>query len=567
MPRKRKPSQTLPREEQPPAPETTVAMPGPAEDPPPADDPAPAASWPSGLTPAEERLRVRALAELARRRAEALVLYEPLPSQDGFHKDPRKIRLARGSNRAGKTLATCVEVARCVTECDPYNKWPKGQGGRFVLVGKDGRHVGQVLYRKLFRAGAFKILRDDATGLWRAMRPGDDPSRAKPAPPLIPPRLVDSQRIAWENKRESIPSLVPLKNGWEINFFSSLGKPPQGWDVDGVDFDEEIVDQDWFPEMVARLLDRGGRMIWGATPQAATEHLFSLHERAAASDPDVGEHFMGLWDNPFITDAEKVSFAASLSEEEHRVRVRGEFAITGYKVYPEFDMRTHGCEPFEIPANWARYMVTDPGRQVCAVLFAAVPPDESHVYLYGELYLRNCTAETYGERVAQRIGGGYPFEAFIIDHSGGRLTDIGSGRCVEDQYSEQLAKRKIASNRSGPGFIWGSDDRKGGLEATRGWLRVAGSGKPKLQVFAGHLPNFERECKYFHHKRVNGILTDDVVAKNDHLMDCFRYLAAYDPRYVKPKGSKGPKPYVIRYLEEKRKRARKKDGPDYVRLG
>jgi len=42
------------------------------------------------------------LSAIEARRAEALSLYEPLPPQRDFHKSMAKIRLCRGSNRAGK---------------------------------------------------------------------------------------------------------------------------------------------------------------------------------------------------------------------------------------------------------------------------------------------------------------------------------------------------------------------------------------------------------------------------------------------------------------------------------
>ena len=117
-----------------------------------------------------------------------------------------------------------------MTGQDPHGKYPKKNGTAF-LVGKDLKHVGKVLYDKLFVPGAFKVIRDKATGRWRAFRPWipDDAAReeeARRAPSLIPQRLI--AEIAWENKKENVPSIVRLSNGWNLHFFSSLGKPPQG---------------------------------------------------------------------------------------------------------------------------------------------------------------------------------------------------------------------------------------------------------------------------------------------------------------------------------------------------
>src|SRR5262249_5966608 len=160
----------------------------------------------------------------------------------------KKIRVIRGGNRGGKTLAAAVEIARAVRGCDPFNKWPKGPL-RIFCVGKDQKHLGQVMYWKLFRSQPFWVKRGKDGG-WRARRPGEPKEECKPAPPLIPQHYIKS--MAWENKKESVPSVFTFKNGTEMCFFSSNGKPPQGVDVDLVWFDEEIVDAEWLPEMKMR---------------------------------------------------------------------------------------------------------------------------------------------------------------------------------------------------------------------------------------------------------------------------------------------------------------------------
>ena len=413
------------------------------------------------------------------------------------------------------------------------------------------------------------MIRDRATQRWRAWHPWDIHDRqlkhlTKPAPPLIPPHMIES--MSWESKKDSVPSKVNLTNGWEMVFMASGGNPIQGPDVDGVLFDEEVIGKNWFPEMMARLLDRNGRFIWSATPQAGTEHLYAIHLRAAEREPGVEEFFITLADNPYIDEAEKIIFANNFSADEYNVRVLGEYAMSAYTVYPEWSQNTHCVEAFDIPLDWTRFMVVDPGRQVCAVLFAAIPPDNQHCYLYDELYLKRTNAFEFAEAVQKRTDG-FVFEAFIIDHQGGQITDIGSGRQVEQQYSEELRKLKVSSQRTGSGFLWGSTDVKGGMEATRSWLRIRRDGTPYLQVFGSRLPNFLWEMKYYHFKRgADGILTDDPVRKNDHLMAGFRYLAAFQPTYVEPPPPAPLESDVLRVLRQKRK-MQNKDKPKHITLG
>lgn len=530
---------------------------------------------PPEITTAEADALRRLLAERARRSVEALRLYEPLPVQDAFHRSPAPERILRGSNRGGKTLPAAVEVARAVTGQDPFGKWP-ARDGRFFLVGKDGRHLAQVMWDKLHRARAFKMLRDKETGLWRSYRPWDplDEARvgeARWAPPLIPPRLI--AEVAWENKKESLPKVVRLVNGWEMYFFSSLGKPPQGADIDGAWFDEEIIDPAWYPEVSARLLDRKGKFLWSATPQAGTEQLWQLHERAEElqheTDPPVTEHVILLKDNPHIGAAEKRAFAAKLDPDEAEVRIGGNFALLGRKVYPEYDPFTHGVPYRDIPPHWTRYAVIDPGHQVCAVLFAAVPPpgEGDHVYLYDELYLRHCDAERFGKEMAQKAQG-QCFQSFIIDHQGARVHDTGSGRSVEEQYADALKKYKVSSVATGANFVWGSNDVKAGVEAFRAWLRIREDGTTKVRVVRDAMIHLDKELKVYRKKVVKGEILDepDPRGKN-HLVHCTRYLAMYNPRYVKPPAGKTPAGAALAALRAKRQRRKDKRGGSGVTLG
>jgi hypothetical protein len=518
------------------------------------------------------------LAELTRRRIEALRLYEPLPVQASFHASAAAERLLRGSNRGGKTLPAAVEIARAVTGQDPCDKYPKTDG-RCFCIGKDGKHIGQVMWRKLGRAGAFRILRDRATGAWRAWRPWvpEDFARkdeTKPAPALIPARLIKS--ISWEKKAETQPNLVTLHNGWEIAFFSSLGKPPQGSDLDLVWFDEEIVDGEWYPEMSARLLDRRGKFVWSATPQAGTEHLWELHERCEKQEqrkrPSCQEFFIRLADNPHIAEEDKRDLEDKLAANPDAVAVRigGEYAQNAYKVYPEFSIVVHGMDlEGPVPIDWTRYMVVDPGHQVCAVLFGAVPPPRTgnFLLLYDELYLLQCSAAKFAKAVALRTEGQVIYVS-LIDRHAGITTQIGSGRTIEEQYTDALKEAKFKSIRSGPGFVWGSDDVDGGITAVHSALRLRDDGTPRLRVLRGRLPNFETEIKRYHNKRIQGVVLDKPEnRRRSHLMDCLRYLVMHDPGYHKfalPRPKPGP---AVMAFRARQKRKKETAGMGYVRLG
>jgi hypothetical protein len=218
--------------------------------------------------------------ELKSRKIEALRLYQPMPHQEEMHACMASERIVLGGNRSGKSLSTFVEDARALTGQDPHNKYPT-EGGNLVVVGRNWPHIGLVCYPMLFKAGAFKIIKDAETKEWRAFNPVTDSDRkkeAKPAPPLVPNRLVED--VSWVLKNAGYCQRVVLSNGWTVHFFSSEGEPPQGFQADLVHLDEDVSNPSWVGEMQARLADRKGRMLWSAMPHSKNDALLGLCERA-----------------------------------------------------------------------------------------------------------------------------------------------------------------------------------------------------------------------------------------------------------------------------------------------
>jgi hypothetical protein len=472
-----------------------------------------------------------------------------------------------------------------VTGQDPYDKWPK-TNGIFFVFGLDGKHLGLTIYTKLFQPGAFRIIRDEVTGSWRAYRRWTDEHRFKesiPAPPLIPPRFI--KEIAWEEKKTKTPKMVTLTTGWVIHFFSSLARDPQGQSIDGWWIDEEVENEKLVSELIARCTDgdRTGKGFWSAAPQIGSRQLLELHEMWEDGSPQVDEFVFLMKDNPHISEESKQRFFDTLSEEERRVRWYGEYAYSQLIVYPEFSEKVHGLDESEagrrkmeklglgpgchVPYDWTVYASIDPGRQVCAVEFWAVPPPaRGHFYvMYDELYLKQCDAAQFGKAFATKCKDRV-FEALIIDHQAGRISDTGSGLNVEEQYRKALVDNKVETRNKGCYFVWGSNDPKAGILAFRELLRVKPNGEPTFYAYLPRCNNFAQEIRRYRYKKIGkgpgALITDEPEKKNDHLADCSRYLAAFGPVYVKPPSPLARKSPAVRALEAKRKRQRDKSKGD-----
>ena len=511
-------------------------------------------------------------AALAERRLEALRLYVPMKKQDEFHSCMVSERLVIGGNRSGKSACTFVEDARAATGQDPYGKYPK-ENGNLVIIGKNWPHVGMVIYPMLFKAGAFKIIRDLETGKWRAFNPVTDLERAKeakPAPPLIPPRMVKD--LSWVQKNAGYLNKAELTNGWTIYCFSSEGEPPQGFQADLVHIDEDINNERWVGEMQARLSDRKGRFVWSAMPWSKNDALLGLSERADKAEesgepnPIIKKFVLRFLDNAHIDQDEKrknIERWSALGLEELRMRAEGEFNTDSNLMYPTFNTSVHVMQRTElpdgqIPADWARYVGIDPGNTVMATLFLAVPPDERFWLIYDELYIRNCNALIWGEQFCQKALEQNIY-AGIIDMHGGKLRDLGSGRLPHELYSEELKKRKFRFQLTNTSFIPGSDDIQARAAMVRQSLHIRGDGTTRLKFLEGACPNLLRELKRYRKKvvTVNGqpYVTDEPQTRGEvHACQVLEYLCAHEPRYHKPPKTYGPAPWWVGYLSRKRKK-------------
>jgi hypothetical protein len=515
-------------------------------------------------------------AELASRRLESLRLYRPMPHQEEFHKCMASERIVLGGNRGGKSLAVAVEAARAVTGQDPYGKYPE-KDGNLAIVGRNWPHIGLVIYPILFKAGAFRIIRDEETGEWRSMRKGDDKAKSKPAPPLIPPRLIKD--MSWVLKNAGYLNKVELTNGWNIWCFSSEGEPPQGYQADFIWLDEDLNNERWVGECQARLADRKGRFVWAAMPHSKNDALIGLCERAdkaienGEENPIIRKFTFRFLDNDFIDDEEKrknIERWSALGQEELKMRAEGEFTTESTLMYPTFNQSVHILPRSELPAglvppDWARYVAIDPGHAVMACVFGAVPPDEKFLLIYDELYIRQCNSLIFGERFWEKAQDQH-FYNYIMDMHGGMLRDLGSGRLPHELYSEELKKRNCRSQISGFGFMPGSDDIPARTAMVRQMLHIRGDGTTKLKILEGSCPNLLRELRRYRKKTttVNGqvYVTDEPQTRGEvHACQSLEYLCAYEPKYHAPPKTYGPEPWWVKYLSEKKRRQRESEDP------
>lgn len=490
---------------------------------------------------------------------------------------------------SGKTLAASVECAYAVQGCDPNDKYVK-RNGYGLVVGLDLDHVGQ-LWQKLTREGEYKMIQDEHTRLWRAVRPDwQNPTKLDPydeayrekwrdAPPLVSPQSIVTRGIKWETSGE-IPRTVQFKTGWKLLFRSSKGDAPRGEHYTFFWIDEQIKDEMFYTEGVRGCVavneppKHTPKIIWSATPQDCNVQLYELRQKADQGAGGVDAFFMSILSNPFISDEEKEAFRATLSEDEEQTRFHGVYASTLARIYGIFEAQgIHGCEPFAIPTSeWSRFVSIDPGSKHCGVLFLAVDPDEKHAWVYDGFDIRGREASRIAAEIKSREGE-HKFEAFVIDHKMGRQVPPGFGKNVATQLMDACRQIDLTPNQEGPfsGCFPGSSDIAAREQALLGWMAVRGSGQfagtPRLQVFRGCLPKLEKQIRNAQIDPDTGKRLTKGMNRDQDLVTCLEYFAGFDPRYAVPKKMKPPEPVDMRanFLKRKhRNHARRTHG---LRLG
>jgi hypothetical protein len=526
------------------------------------------------------------LVKMHQLRMEALRLYLSLPHAEEFHQSRAKWRLAIGSNRAGKSLSCGVEFSRAVIGMDPYDKYPRN-GGNAIVVGADSDHLA-MQWRTISEEGAFYIIQDEQTRLWRAVRPHpNDPTQLddyddayrekwKPAPPLIPRRMY--AKPAMEDAGKGVPRVVNFHTGWKSLWRTGNGHPQKGAHYNLGWLDEDMQNDQFYEEVNRGLVGLNEpekwapKGIWSATPQTDNMKLIELRELSDAGAEHIKSFFFTIDQNPYVPASERRAFFESMNEQEREVRYYGRSAIEGRYVYSMYDPQgVHGCEPGDILPNCAHYLFADPGSTCAAALFVAVDPFEQHAWVYNGFTVKNCTIQQWAGEVAQRCPD-VLFEAAIMDQQAGRCKHgYGGEVTTAKQWWDALIRAgvrvKTQGNMGGSGFYASNPDIAYRQAALQDWMLPRDSGEwrgtSKLKVVRGCFPDLDKQIRHAQMQQVKRtdrtVRTEKRASRTEDALVCLEYAAAFSPSYREPEKLTEHKDLAVyRMFQEKQKKSKKR---------
>lgn len=506
----------------------------------------------------------RILEMVAERKMEALALYEPTPFQEQYHACRAKECLLAKGNQTGGSVAGFIEDARAVTGQDPYKKY-RERDGIVGCVGYGAGHIGKVMYRYLRQWGAFEIIADKETGLYRTYRPWPESkiihgkagdleraAEARPAPPFIPDRFM-AGRPSWTKKSENQFSVMRFTTGWQLYAFNSQGdyEHAQGFQADLFHIDEDTATGGWVSEAYGRLSKRRGLFRMTAMPHAKTEDVPLLLQRCEDEEQRVKDEggqpssvviYAGIDDNPYLPDETKEEnkrIWKTMGEAEYRRRVEGRLNTSGLRMYPSFNIRTHRAivqlsseeeaaeksgrqfrHPIQKlltesngvpPEDWCVYVTIDPGHTITACEFLAVPnPKLGHfIVMFDEIYMPEATASRFIDALEAKVRN-KRIQEYILDFHGAKIGSIVDGRRALDEYERMMQERGIESTNRGSRFLPACDKIDLREMTMREALEIRSNGQeagyPTLLVVEDRCPNFIKEIGRFNKivQKING---------------------------------------------------------------
>lgn len=155
-----------------------------------------------------------------------------------------------------------------------------------------------------------------------------------------------------------------------------------------------------------------GEPFWGLDENGETI-VWSAKSKFAQANDLVGQPMLkrrfipaNLLDNPYLAeDGMYEANLLSLPENERRKLLEGDWTVAEGAAFPEFNVKTHVIEPFDIPYSWPRFRAGDYGySDHTGVLWFAVAPD-GQLIVYRELYVNKVTAFDLADMVLEAEDG------------------------------------------------------------------------------------------------------------------------------------------------------------------
>lgn len=251
--------------------------------------------------------------------------------------------------------------------------------------------------------------------------------------------------------------------------------------------------------------------IFGSKSIKSTVDMYK--DRIKDPNPDLEAFLSSSRDNSYLPKGFIDKVINSLTPQQVRLYVDCIIEYAEGAVYPDF--LQHLVDDFEIPKHWKRYLAHDPGiNDPAAVLLAAQDPDDGTLYFYREYYKKDQVISQVGKAIKEMIAD-IPqgmLNMPLIDPAANKRNQINARTYKQQMQIEHNLIFKDANNRL-----------EDGISKTRDMMYNG-----KVKFFRSLKETITEGCEYRYpneqERRNNRNLGDIPIDKNNHLMDCLRYI-------------------------------------------
>lgn len=252
-------------------------------------------------------------------------------------------------------------------------------------------------------------------------------------------------------------------------------------------------------------------VIYGSKSIEKTVAMYK--SRIKDKNVDLAAFLSSSRDNPYLPPGFVQSVINSLTPEQARLYIDCIIEYAEGAVYPTILGMTE--EPFEIPSTWERYIAHDPGiHDPAAILLAAVDPETKIVHFYREYYKTDqvlAQVASSWKEMTKDIPQGC-LHMPLIDPSANKRSKV-TGRTYKQQLQlEHGIVTKEANNAI-----------EDGIQRVKNLMFYG-----KIRFFNNLTNTLWEGCEYRYptqeERNKNKNLGDTPLDKNNHLMDCLRYI-------------------------------------------
>lgn len=437
----------------------------------------------------------------------SLATYDPHPKQILFHSSDAKVRQFLGGNRSGKTVGGAVETIHYLRGESPFKSVPPAP--------VYGRAIGVD-----FLQGVKKII----------------------IPKLqewMPPSLLKNG--SWEDSYSKQDRTLTCSNGSQIEFMSYDQELEKfaGTSRHFIWFDEEPP-EDIFNENRMRTVDVLGDMWLTMTPVEGMTWTFDEIFSKSGIDPAFLSIVVDIADNHHIAHEEIEDLLGSLSEDEKKARLRGEYVSLGGTIYKDFG-DDNLIDPMIPPVEWMHFRMMDHGyNNPTAWLWAAVN-SEGEIIIYDEHYESDMVVREHAKVVNEKTKAHKRQPFYSVGDPSIRNIDPITGTSIQLEYIE-----------NGIPIVLGNNDVQAGIVRTANYFKKRPSEhgeRPRIFITRNCVNLIHELKRYRWETWANKKLVrqrnkkEAPLKKDDHACDALRYGIMSRPA-VNDTGKEAPEVFM-----------------------